>query len=550
MSTPPFARKPVVAIVGRPNVGKSALFNRLIGSQISLVYDRPGVTRDRISMDCSWHDKPYTLLDTGGIGLEDESGFEVDIEREVQVSIDLADDILFVVDGREGLTPLDRDVAKRLRGARQRIFVVVNKMDTIKQDDWEGEFHALGFPEVHAVSAAHGRGVSSLMEALTELWPVAPVTDDSSDVAEKKELNIAVVGRPNAGKSSLINALLDEERVIVSPLAGTTRDAVDVRFEHQGRKFCLVDTAGMRKRTRLADPLEQAMTSRSAHSINRADICVLVIDAEVGVAVQEKKIAGLIQKAGKPCLIVVNKWDLARDAGVFDLSAERDQLPSPEVFLARYKESVEKALFFLRYAPIVFTSALEKRRLGGWFGAVEEICHHRETILSGGRLNRALQEAMKRHAPPRQNNRSLKLYYVAQKRDMVTSPTLMAFINDKKLWSEEYERYLEQAVRSVFPLVGCPLLWALRDKQETSSPRERRPRSAAADGEPDASGQPDRPRPRSTVSKHRGKAKPDFGKAHSRPGPTKSSRPRSPSAPRRGSGGSPPSSRRGKGRSR
>jgi len=465
--------KPVMAIVGRPNVGKSALFNRLTGNQISLVYDQPGVTRDRITHDCIWESKPYSLIDTGGIGLEDESGFEADIEREVGLSIDLAHDILFVVDGREGVTPMDLTVAKRLRRAKQRIFLVVNKLDTDKQEDWESEFHALGFDEVFPISAAHGRGIGALMERVSADW------SDEWDVAvEDRPLNIAVVGRPNAGKSSLINALLDKDRVIVSPVAGTTRDAVDVHFEHDGVEYCLVDTAGMRKRSRLEDPLERAMTARSAHSINRADICVLVIDAQIGLAEQEKKIAGLIHKAGKPCLIVVNKWDLARDAQVFDNTADRPKdMPSPEKFLGMYPEALLEQLFFLRFAPVIFTSALEKRRIGGWFDAVREICEARETVIPGGRLNSLVEESMRRHPPHRQNNRVLKIYYMAQKREDVTSTTLVVFINNTRLWSENYERYLDQSIRKEFPLKGCPILWVLRDKGEQRLMREAQPRT-------------------------------------------------------------------------
>ncbi len=487
---------PVVAIVGRPNVGKSALFNRLTGNQISLVYDQPGVTRDRITRDCVWQDKPFALIDTGGIGLEDDSGFEADIEKEVTLSIDLAHDILFVVDGREGVTPMDLEVAKRLRRAKQRIFLVVNKMDTVKQDDWESDFYQLGFDQVFPVSAAHGRGVSALMESVSEAWSET----EAGLPIEDRPLNIAVVGRPNAGKSSLINALLDKDRVIVSPVAGTTRDAVDVHFEHEGVKYCLVDTAGMRKRARLEDPLERAMTARSAHSINRADICVLVIDAQLGLAEQEKKIAGLIHKAGKPCLVVVNKWDLAREAQVFDQSGDRPKdMPSPEKFLGMYREALLEQLFFLRFAPVIFTSALEKRRIGGWFDAVREICEARETVLSGGKLNSIIADAMRRHPPARQNNRNLKIYYAAQKREDVTSTTLVAFINSSKLWTDDYERFLDQSIRKVYPLKGCPLLWILRDKGEQRLMREAKPRTG---GRPSVRSQ-DRPEARGSDATRR-----------------------------------------------
>jgi len=465
--------QPVVAIVGRPNVGKSELFNRIAGKKLSLVYDQPGVTRDRIHAQCEFEGRSFTLMDTGGIGLDDNSGFEADIEREVGLAMDCAGIIFFVVDGRAGLQPVDREVANRLRRARQEVFLVVNKLDTEKQENWEMEFHELGFSRLFPVSAAHGRGVRDLMEAAAAEWPEAPRSHRDASV-----LNIAVVGKPNVGKSSLINALLEEDRVIVSPLAGTTRDAVDVFFEHEGVRYCLVDTAGMRKRARLEDPLERAMTARSAHSINRADLCVLVMDAALGVTSQEKKIAGLIQQAGKPCVLVVNKWDLTREAGVFSASKERGNALSPEAFLNSYREALYEELFFLKYAPVVFTSALEKRRLGGWFTSVQEVHRASRTILPAGRLNRLLGDVMTRHPPVREGKRQLKIYYLAQKREGVSSTTLLAFINNRDLWREEYQRFLEGAIREEYPLPGCPILWILKDKSEQKKSRKN-PKSSA-----------------------------------------------------------------------
>lgn len=457
--------KPVLAIVGRPNVGKSALFNRISGRQISLVFDRPGVTRDRITAECVWAGRPFTLIDTGGIGLDDESGFEAAIQREVEVSLEAATDILLVVDGRAGLNPLDEEVARRLRQAGRRAVLVVNKIDEVKTTGWEGEFERLGLTPIFGVSAVHGRGVDALMRHVTQDWPVA----GAEESVRHQPVRVAMVGRPNAGKSSLINALLNEERVIVSPIAGTTRDAVDVHFSRNGQDYCLIDTAGMRRKARISDPLETIMSGRSAHAINRADVCVLVLDAEHGVGVQEKKIAGLIQEARKPCLILVNKWDLT--AGVELRRAEPPNAKQArhgarlevKSFPEEYREAVRRHLFFLDYAPVEMVSALEKKNMSGWVDALERVGRSRRTELAAGPLNRLLHRLMDRHQPAARGGRPLKIYYAAQVKE-AKCHTIAAFINDRKLWSEDYARYLEGHIREAFLLEGCPLEWDVRDK--------------------------------------------------------------------------------------
>jgi GTPase len=464
--------KPVLAIVGRPNVGKSALFNRISGKQISLVFDRPGVTRDRITLDCKWQGRPFQLIDTGGIGLDDESGFEDAIQREVAVAMATASDIFLVVDGREGLNPLDVEVARRLRPTGLRVHVIVNKIDTAQTHGWEGEFQRLGYESIHAVSALHGLGVDALMGRISRGWP----EEDELEKSQKQNpVRVAIVGRPNAGKSSMINALLNEERVIVSPIAGTTRDAVDVHFVRNDQAYCLVDTAGMRKKARISDPLESIMSGRSAHTINRADVCVLVVDAVLGIGVQEKKIAGLIQDAGKPCLILVNKWDLTEGAEV-----RRPEAISPKTtrrggmtaqplsFQEEYENAVRRELFFLSYAPVVFASALEKINVEGWIDTLERIGRNRRAEIPAGPLNRQIHRLYAGHNPPSKGNRPLKIYYVAQLKDAVC-PTLAVFINDAQLWTTDYARYMEQHIREEFPLEGCPLVWQLRDKKGTAA---------------------------------------------------------------------------------
>ncbi|MEM9398798.1 MAG: ribosome biogenesis GTPase Der [Verrucomicrobiota bacterium] len=466
--------KPTLAIVGRPNVGKSALFNRICGKKIALVYDRPGVTRDRMTMDSCWNDKEFTIIDTGGIGLEDESGFEDEIEHEVGVAMNMATDILFVVDGREGLNPVDQAVAQKLRRSKQRIYLVVNKIDTSKQLGDETEFYRLGFDHIFPVSAAHGVGVHEMMQEVTKDWSAF-----KESKPEQMELRVALVGRPNVGKSSLVNAVMNEERVIVSPIAGTTRDAVDVAMTYEEKNICFVDTAGMRRRTRVKDPLEQAMSGRSAHSINRAHICVLVLDSAQGVADQEKKIAGLIRDAHKPCIIVVNKWDLAvkalkSEAELQRNAEERDglkprPLPTVKKIKQDYEEALRNELFFLPYAPVLFLSAADRKNLKPFLNALLEVDVNRSVDLSTGELNRIMRQAFEAHHPARKTQgrrtRSLKLYYCSQLKEEHRTPTITLFVNDTDLLSDDYQRYLENFLRQRYPLTGCPIKWIIKSRR-------------------------------------------------------------------------------------
>jgi GTP-binding protein len=451
-----------VAIVGRPNVGKSALFNCLAGRDISLVFDRPGTTRDRMVTTARWDKHRMTLIDTGGIGVEDREGFGDDIAREVDLALAAATEIIFVVDAREGLTPLDQTVARLLRKSHRPIFVAANKVDGDKQANLDGEFMRLGFNGVFPVSAAHRRGLDDLREAIVANWG-EPEKQEEPTVRPARATRLAIVGRPNVGKSSLINALMAEPRAIVSEVAGTTRDAVDIAYTWKNEPFLFIDTAGMRQERRLNDALERAMTGRTAHAINRADVCILVIDASTGVTMQDKKIAGLIQEAHAPCMIVVNKWDLAREQGDASKTKERE-----------YYDQVKRDMFFLSYAPVLFLSAKSGERIEGLLKTCAIIAKNRTFRFQTGPLNRVITRAMEKYAPPLVNGRRFKVLYAAQQAAKENSreiPTLQLFVNSPGLLTPAYERYLDLQIRESFELRGCPLRFVMRGR--TTGAREK-----------------------------------------------------------------------------
>jgi GTP-binding protein len=467
----------IVAIVGRPNVGKSALFNALAGRDISLVFDRPGTTRDRMVTTARWGKQRLTLIDTGGIGVDDPQGFHDAIQHEVDLALAAATEIIFVVDAREGLTPLDQSVARLLRKSHRPVFVAANKVDGDKQANLDGEFQRLGFAGVFPTSAAHRRGLDDLRDAVTASW-TEPVPETEAAPHPARPTRLAIVGRPNVGKSSLINALLAEKRAIVSEVAGTTRDAVDISYTWKGEPFLFIDTAGMRQERRLKDDLERAMTGRTAHAINRADVCVLVIDASTGVTMQDKKIAGLIQEAHAPCIIAVNKWDLAREQGDASKAKERE-----------YYEQVQQDMFFLSYAPVLFLSAKSGERIDGLLRTCATIAKNRSFRFQTGPLNRVISRAIEKYAPPLVHGRRFKVLYAAQqlpKDNAREIPTLQLFVNSAALLTPAYERYLDLQIREAFDLIGCPLKFVLRGRatdarEKTRSqlkhnpPPERRP---------------------------------------------------------------------------
>jgi len=443
---------PIVAIVGRPNVGKSALFNRLVRQRMAIVHDQPGVTRDRLTADCEIGSVRFTLVDTGGIGSAIDASFDEQVRAEADLAMEMANLILLVTDARDGLTPIDRLLARELRSTKKPIIVVANKMDHPNQTDHETEFSELGFDEVLPVSAAHGRGITELVERITAHLP-----DETTDsVPPSPALKLAIVGRPNVGKSSLINAILKDHRTIVSGIPGTTRDAIDIPYQRGGKQFILIDTAGIRSRGKQSSSVEVFSVMRSQKSIERADVCALVIDAVDGVTAQDKRIAGLIQENEKPCLVAVNKLDLVK--------------PSTRVrdFFDAILGQIRSNLFFLDYAPIDILSANTGENLDRLFQSIERIEKHAQRTLGTGQLNRLLQQSLEAHPPPARGNRRLKIMYATQidfkEADSIRPPTFLLFVNDPQTLTDDYRRYLAGKIREQLGYYGLPVLFRLRSR--------------------------------------------------------------------------------------
>ena len=439
---------------GRPNVGKSALFNRLAGRSIAIVHDQPGITRDRISALSRRGTEPFTIWDTGGIGGAGETELLKEVRSAADAAMREAQVILFLVDAQQGLTPIDQELARLLRRSQRPVVLVINKIDHPKHEDLAGEFTRLGFPDVVSISAAHGLGIGSLVETIERLLP--PITNDQEPITA---LSLAIVGRPNVGKSSLINAILSDRRTIVSNLPGTTRDAVDIAYRHGADDFVLIDTAGMRARGKHSTSVEVFSVMRSERTIRRADLCVLVIDATSGVTAQDKKIAALMQKAHKPSLLLVNKWDLVKP--------ERGAREA----LAKLIEETREGLFFLPYAPILVASALTGENIDRFFGAIRKIRRAADARLSTGVLNRLLREAFAANPPPMSGNKRMKLFYATQARGKteraLATPEFVLFVNDPQLLGETYARYLEARLREAQPFPGLPLMLNFRPRSET-----------------------------------------------------------------------------------
>lgn len=441
-----------VAIVGRPNVGKSALFNRLAGRNIAIVHDQPGITRDRISAPSKLGD--FLVWDTGGIGGRGETELLTEVRAAADAAMREADVILFMVDAQQGLTPVDQELARLLRRSKRPLLLVVNKIDHAKHENFDAEFTRLGFPETLSISAAHGRGISSLVEAIEKRLP--RLTPNEQTTAA---LSLAVVGRPNVGKSSLINAILSDRRTIVSSIPGTTRDAVDIAYRHGKDDFLLIDTAGIRARGKHSSSVEVFSVMRSERTIRRADLCVLVIDATSGVTSQDKKIAALMQKAHKPSLIVVNKWDLVKpDRGTKEALAE---------LIAETRER----LFFLPYAPVLVASALTGENVQRLFVAIRKIRRAARERIGTGVLNRLLRDAFAANPPPMSANKRMKLFYATQTRAAderaLATPEFVLFVNDPQLLGETYARYLEAQIRGAQEFEGLPLMLNFRPRTET-----------------------------------------------------------------------------------
>ena len=436
--------KPLVAIVGRPNVGKSMLFNKLTGRRVSIVEDTPGVTRDRIYGDCEWCGRSFSLVDTGGIEPGTQNDMLKFMRRQAEIGIELADAIIMVVDVRSGVTAADQDVATMLRKSRKPVALAVNKCDSIglvNPDVYE--FYSLGIGDLFETSAVHGHGTGDLLDWVLENIPEEADADEGEEI-----INVAIVGKPNVGKSSLLNQILGEERVIVSNIAGTTRDAIDSYYENETGKYCLIDTAGMRRRSKVDDIIEKYSNMRTISAIERADVCLILVDANEGVTEQDTKIAGLVHEAGKAAIIVVNKWDAVENK---ETNTMRD-----------LENDVRRDLSYMLYAPVVFLSALTGQRVDKLFPMIREVYRQNTSRITTGALNSILAEATARVQPPSDKGRRLKIYYMTQAG--TKPPHFVIFCNDARLFHFSYQRYLENQIREVFGLKGTPVRITIRQK--------------------------------------------------------------------------------------
>ena len=433
---------PIVAIVGRPNVGKSTLFNRIAGERIAIVEDTPGVTRDRIYAQAEWVSKHFTIIDTGGIEPDSEELIPKKMRQQAELAMDMAQVILFVVDGKAGLTPSDRDVALMLLKTKKPVLLVVNKVDNKNLPDDFYDFYELGFGEPIPVSSSIGLGMGDLLDEVVKNFPQDMDTELDEDVVK-----VAIVGKPNAGKSSILNRLIGEERVIVSPIAGTTRDAIDTYIEMDGKKYLFIDTAGIRRKSKVYENIEKYSVIRAYASVEKADVVLTVIDATEGISEQDSKIAGLAHDAGKASIVVVNKWDLI----------EKDNHSVKE-----YTKKIREELPFMQYCPILFVSALTSQRMGKIKETVDFIFDEASKRVATGVLNDVIGEAVMMNQPPSDKGKRLKIYYATQVG--VRPPTFAIFVNEKELFHFSYQRYIENKLRENFGYEGTPLKIYVREK--------------------------------------------------------------------------------------
>lgn len=437
--------KPIVAIVGRPNVGKSTLFNVIAGDSIAIVKDTPGVTRDRIYADCSWLNYNFTLIDTGGIEPDSSDVILSQMRDQVQIAIDTADVIIFLVDVRQGLTDADGKVADMLRRSQKPVVLCVNKVDSFKKMEADVyEFYNLGIGDPIPVSASNHQGVGDLLEAVSDHFK-----KDGSESDDDDRPRIAIVGRPNVGKSSIVNRLVGEKRVIVSDIAGTTRDAIDTPLKRNGREYILIDTAGLRRKSKIHEDLERYSIIRTVTAVERADVVVMVIDAAEGVAEQDAKIAGIAHERGKGVIIAVNKWD----------AVEKD-----DKTIYKMTEKIKQTLAYMPYAEFVFISAKTGQRLDKLFELIDMIIENQSMRIATGVLNEILAEAVAMQQPPSDKGRRLKIFYMTQ--ISVKPPTFVVFVNDKKLMHYSYTRYIENQIRNAFGFRGTPLRFIIRERKE------------------------------------------------------------------------------------
>lgn len=431
----------VVAIVGRPNVGKSTLFNRIVGERLSIVEDTPGVTRDRIYSKANWLTKDFRVIDTGGIQIKEQT-FQNEIRIQVEIAIEEADVIIFTVNGREGLTEDDRFIAKMLHKTQKPILLAVNKTDNLEQMANSYEFYALGFEEVVAISSVHGIGIGDLLDKVIALFPKKSLKD------QEGMIKFAIIGRPNVGKSSLVNALLNQERVIVSDIEGTTRDAIDTVFKHDGQDYVVIDTAGIRKRGKVFENIEKYSVLRAMQAIERADVILFVIDGIAGIREQDKHVAGYAYEAGKPIIVVYNKWD----------AIDKD-----ESTMVRVTEEIRKQFVYLAFAPILFVSALTKQRLNQVIPLINRLNEYSHMRIQTSVLNEVIMDAQIITPPPTHQGQRLNILYASQV--AVAPPTFVLFVNEPKLLHFSYRRYLENRLREAFIFEGTPIRILARIKE-------------------------------------------------------------------------------------
>ncbi len=440
-----YLSKPVVAIVGRPNVGKSTLFNRIIGGRTAIVEDTPGVTRDRLYRDSQWLDRAFTLIDTGGIDFTGKEDSMLGLVRkQAEFAVREADVIMFIVDGRAGLIAADEDIAEMLRRSKKPVIFVVNKVEDYKNNDVLADLYRLGLGEPIPVSAAHGLNIGDLLDAVIAHFPRHDEEENEPDI-----IKIAFVGRPNVGKSSLVNVILGQERVIVSEISGTTRDAIDTPFEREGQRYILIDTAGMRRKGNIDENTERYSVMRALRAIDRCDVALLVVDATVGITEQDKRIAGYIQESGKGSIIVTNKWDLV----------EKD-----EKTMKKFEETIRTELGFMQYAPTVFVSALTRQRVVKIFEVVDFVAEQQTHRINTSVLNEVISEAVQVTPPPSEKGKRLKVFYCTQA--AIKPPNFIFFVNNPELLHFSYRRYLENVLRKNFGFEGVPIRMTIKRREE------------------------------------------------------------------------------------
>ncbi len=436
--------KPIVAVVGRPNVGKSTFFNKISGQRLAIVDDTPGVTRDRIYADAEWNGRTFTLVDTGGIEPVTDSELLKQMRVQAQIAIDSADVIVFLTDVTTGVTADDKDVSTMLRKAKKPVLVAVNKCDKGLPPPEFYEFYSLGFDDVFALSSLHGTGSGDLLDRIVELLP-----DQADEDEENDYIRVAVIGKPNAGKSSIINRISGEERSIVSDMPGTTRDAIDSVVENSYGKYIFVDTAGIRRQSKVEDKLEKYSVLRAQLAVERADVCVIMVDANEGVTAQDERIAGIAHNAGKPSIIVINKWD----------TVEKDNDTTKQ-----FTKQVYDALSYMTYAPVLFVSAKTGQRVERLFELINYVSNSAATRISTGMINDLLNDAVQRVQPPSDKGRVLKLYYMTQ--TGIKPPTFVVFCNRAELFHFSYQRYIENCLRNTYGFEGTPIRLIVKQKGE------------------------------------------------------------------------------------